>query len=279
MNAKSSQRRRVLAVIPAFNEEGRIGSVVGRTLPHVDGVLVVDDGSADGTTREAQEAGAAVLRLDRNGGKGTALAAGFAHARRAGATAVVTLDGDGQHDPAAIPALVRPVLAGAADIVIGSRFRGTGTPAPLYRVLGLHVLTETTNLGSGVRVTDSQSGLRAFSLRALERVRLRERGFGVESEMQFEARKHRLRVAEVPVVVSYPEQARRSPVAHGFGAWWRILHMTARRRPLALATVPWAVLRAFAATARWGVGARAAARSRAGGEPVTGGQAPEAGLR
>ncbi|WP_369425456.1 glycosyltransferase family 2 protein, partial [Methanothrix sp.] len=150
----------MVAILPAFNEETSIGSVVLLTRMYVDRVIVVDDGSSDRTAEVARLAGAEVIRHPTNMGKGAALRTGFMAAE--GADVIVTLDSDGQHDPADIPRLIQPVLHGEADMVNGSRYlRGNRKDTPLYRRVGQRVLDMATNLDSGLRVTDSQSGFRA----------------------------------------------------------------------------------------------------------------------
>lgn len=126
----------LVAVIPAYNEGLVIGSVTLQTKQHADHVIVVDDGSSDRTAETARLAGADVVRLPENAGKAKAMMTGFARARELGYDAVVMLDGDGQHDPDEIPAVAAPVLVGAADLVIGSRFLDIRAEIPAYRRAG-----------------------------------------------------------------------------------------------------------------------------------------------
>ena len=112
----------ITALIPAYNEEKSIGRIVEDTRRYVQNVVVVDDGSTDGTVKAAINAGATVLRHERNRGYGSALATGFTYFRNNGGGIMIVLDGDGQHNPSDIPRLVKPVIDGQADVVIGSRF-------------------------------------------------------------------------------------------------------------------------------------------------------------
>jgi glycosyltransferase involved in cell wall biosynthesis len=228
----------ILAVIPAFDEDRFIGSVVLKTRRFVDQVIVVDDGSSDETAALAEAAGATVIRQPRNLGKAAALNAGFSAARELEALAVVLLDGDGQHNPSDIPALLKPILDGTADIVVGSRFIGVASNAPQWRVVGQHALTLATNIASGVALTDSQNGFRALSRRAIQHFTFKTRGFSVESEMQFLIKEHRLMVCEVPIAVNYDEKAKRNPVTHGLQVLNGILRMVGQNRPLFFFGVP-----------------------------------------
>src|SRR5690349_4093402 len=174
-----------VALIPAYNEARFIGSLVLAALAHVDLALVVDDGSSDRTAEIARRAGATVFRHSQNQGKAAAVNTGFLYMRQLKAAGVVMLDGDGQHTADDIPRVLEPILAGEADIVVGSRFLDVKSDIPLYRQVGQHGLTLATNLTSGVRVSDSQSGYRAFSSRAIEKLWFGQGGFSIESEMQF----------------------------------------------------------------------------------------------
>jgi glycosyltransferase involved in cell wall biosynthesis len=228
-----------MAVIAAYNEDRFIGSVVLKTQHYVDRVIVVDDGSTDDTARIAEEAGAFVICHDTNRGKAQAVNTGLKYAREMNAALVVLIDADGQHDPAEIPLLIAPIEAQQADIVVGSRFLGTRSEIPRWRVMGQHALTVATNLASGVTLTDSQSGFRALSQKALASLSFRPTGgFSIESEMQFLVQQHRLAVKEVPVHVTYEEGPKRNPFSHGLQVLNGIITMVSQHRPLFFFGVP-----------------------------------------
>jgi hypothetical protein len=128
--------------------------------------------------------------------------------------------------------VLAPVLKEEADVVIGSRFLEIRSDIPSYRKVGQHGLTLATNLASGVRCSDSQSGFRAFSARALDALFFSKSGFSLESEMQFLAREHGLRMAEVPINVIYAEPAKRNPMRHGMQVLNGILQLVGQIRPL-----------------------------------------------
>jgi glycosyltransferase involved in cell wall biosynthesis len=232
-----------IAVIAAYNEDRFIGSVVLKTRHYVDQVLVVDDGSTDATARTAEEAGALVIRHETNHGKAQAVNTGLQRAREMNAALVVLIDADGQHDPAEIPVLIAPVETQQADIVVGSRFLGTRSEIPRWRLMGQHALTVATNIASGVPLTDSQSGFRALSRKALESLAFRPNGgFSIESEMQFLVQQHRLAVKEVPVHVTYKEGPKRNPFSHGAQVLNGIIALVSQHRPLFFFGVPGLVI-------------------------------------
>lgn len=172
---------KIVAVIPAYNEETTIGSVVLSTRQHVLRALVVDDGCTDRTAEMAQLAGAQVVSHLENLGKGAALKTGFRAARDA--DIIVTLDSDGQHRPSEIPKLLEPILSGEADVVNGSRYLNRGeTETPGYRRVGQNVLDIATNLGGKMEITDSQSGFRAFHKNSFPAFKFRSMDHSIESE-------------------------------------------------------------------------------------------------
>ncbi|MDX9832767.1 MAG: glycosyltransferase family 2 protein [Anaerolineae bacterium] len=223
---------RVVAIIPAYNEARTIGSVVLQTCRHADTVIVVDDGSSDATAEIAAAAGALVVRHGVNRGKGAALNTGFCKARELDPLAIVMLDGDGQHQPEEVPQVLAPILEGQADMVVGSRYLEKECGVPRHRILGHWAFTSLTNLASGLRVSDSQSGFRAFSPRAVECVSFSSNGFSVESEMQFLAHEHGLRLAEVPITADYVDKPKRPVVAHGLMVLNGVLRLVGQYRPL-----------------------------------------------
>ncbi len=228
----------ITALLPAYNEDISIGSVVLRTRAYANRVVVIDDGSSDHTAEVAALAGAEVLQHEKNQGKGAALKTGFQSLN--GDSVIVTIDTDGQHDPADIPRLVEPILRGEADMVNGSRYlNGNKKDTPLYRRLGQVVLDKATNLDSGLAVTDSQSGFRAFSGAAKGVFRFRQNGLAIESEMLADAAAAGLRIKEVEIGVRYDvDGSSENPVAHGVRVLLKVLHDMELRRPLYYFTAP-----------------------------------------
>jgi glycosyltransferase involved in cell wall biosynthesis len=230
---------RVLVAVPAHNEERFIGSVVltARLLGFQ--VLVIDDGSTDRTAELAKAAGAFVERHPTNRGKAEALNTAFQVARQERAEALVVLDGDGQHSVAELEPFVEVVSSGQADIVIGSRFLPQANgEVPAVRRFGQRALTLLTNISSGVAVTDSQSGFRAFSRRAIEALSFYSSGFAVEVEMQFLASQHGLTVREVPITALYADPPKRSLLGQGQQVLNGLLALTGRHRPLLFFCLP-----------------------------------------
>lgn len=224
---------KIVVGIPAFNEERTIATVVLGSLPHASAVVVVDDGSSDGTSANALRAGATVIRHQFNSGKGVAVATLFDFAIQAQADVLVLLDGDGQHNPAEIPMLVNSCLNDGADVVVGSRFHpDSRSSTPNVRRLGQMFFNRMTALASGVYCSDSQSGFRAFNRRAFCSMHLTESSFSVESEMQFEYRTRSLQVREVPISCSYEMPPKRNVFAHGLIVLSRLARMAVERRAL-----------------------------------------------
>lgn len=145
----------LIAIIPAYNEERFIGSVVLKAKKFVDTVMVVDDGSSDLTAEIAQTAGAVVVPMGHNRGKGAALNFGFQKARELGAHAVVILDADGQHRPEEIPTVLAPIQEERADIVVGSRYLERKSRVPFARILGHRFFNYFTNWLTGTHITES----------------------------------------------------------------------------------------------------------------------------
>ena len=233
-----------IAAMPAYNEERSIASMVVGAKNYVDQVVVVDDGSTDRTAEIAESAGAYVVRHDRNGGYGAALRTIFETARDLGADKMVIIDSDGQHDPEEIPKLLQPLSSGA-DLVIGSRFyNGHGQNIPAYRKAGMKVLDIATDVVGGIKVTDSQSGFRAYSRRAIDCLRIDDDGMSASSEILLQAKDNRLKVDEVEIHCSYNVEraSTENPVSHGVRVLVSLLQDMELRRPLYYFTLPGMVL-------------------------------------
>ena len=188
----------VAAVIPVLNEQGAIGPTV-RGLPrHALGlVIVVDGGSTDGTVAEARAAGAEVLEECRRG-YGQACASGAALAAERGADVVVFLDGDGADDPDALPGVIGPVLDGTLDFAVATRARRAAGSMGWHQIAAGRLVGAAVGLLSGTRYTD-MCALRAIRVDALQRLGMREMGYGWNLEMQMRAAAAGLRIREIPV--------------------------------------------------------------------------------
>jgi glycosyltransferase involved in cell wall biosynthesis len=236
VSSEGASKSRVVVCIPALNAERSIGSVVVRALAKAGQVIVCDDGSTDLTGAIAEKLGAKVITHPRNMGKGEALRSLFLAARDTRADAVVTLDSDGQHDPSEIPTLVEPILQGKADVVIGSRFMKDGNKVPAYRKIGNEMLNSITLK----TVSDTQSGYRAYSARAVREILPSEMGMGVDSEILMEAARLGMEIAEVPVSVSYEEEKTsvHNPLYHTLDVIFSIVKLVAIRHPLLFFGIP-----------------------------------------
>lgn len=223
---------KVTVLLPAYNEEVSIASMILLSLQYADEVIVIDDGSSDRTSEVSRLAGATVLSHTTNKGKGAALKTGFKYAQDY--DIIVTIDADGQHNPSEIPDVIKPIMEDRADIVNGSRYiAGKDTTTPTYRRVGQTVLDNATYLASGVKLTDTQSGFRAFSSKSIEYFNFDPNGFGIESDMLIEASVNKLRIVEVEITVRYDVNTTTdNPIVQGFSVLMRILELMRFNRPL-----------------------------------------------
>ncbi len=200
---------RTCALIPAFNEAPYIANVVKGTQPHVEQVVVIDDGSSDETAQVAQAAGAMCLRSETNCGKASALRTGIAFARAQNFTHAITLDGDGQHLPEDVPVMLRVAEQTGADLVIGARsFDRARMPRARYysNTIGSRLASALV----GCEIRDSQSGFRLFRLDKLRETKLRSRSYELEMEILIKMARSGCTIAHAPVHMVYDDGQARS---------------------------------------------------------------------
>ncbi len=226
-----SLRPKVIVAMSAYDESKYIGSLILQAQQYADEVVVVDDGSSDNTSQIAKLAGATVIRHENNKGKGAAIQTILCEANRKNPDVLVLMDADYQHNPDEIPSLVKAIFGGF-DLVVGSR-KIRRSNIPPYRRVGQTVLLYLTRVLSRKKLSDTESGFRALSRKAISEIRLKETGFAVEAEMVSAATAKGLKVTEVPISIIYTEDgSTMNPIRHGFGVLNRIMVMISERRPL-----------------------------------------------
>lgn len=239
----------ILVGIPAYHAESSVGRVVKKAMEFVDTVLVVDDGSKDATAARAREAGASVVRHKRNQGYGGALQTIFNEAYERDADYLITLDADEQHDPAAIPTLVKAQNQSDADVVIGSRYvTGSDTDLPLIRSLGLAMVNLFTNWSMGRFpprnwIKDTQSGFRAYSSEAIESlVSATEIGDGMwaSTNILYHMNRENFTFLEVGTTIRYDVEhgSSEGTLSHGMSLITNIFRFAQRTHPITLLGVP-----------------------------------------
>ncbi|MCP4612790.1 MAG: glycosyltransferase family 2 protein [Planctomycetes bacterium] len=224
--AAESRKAKIIAGIPAYNEERFIVEIVQRAKKYADEVIVVDDGSTDHTAQRAEAAGATVIIHEVNKGAGAATESCFSAARLRDADILITLDGDGQHDPDEIAQVAVPALLGEADVVIGSRFIADHRHMPVYRKLGINIINWLFNIGCKTVVHDTQSCFRAYGKKAIQSLSSNEQGFGFSVDLLIQSREKRLNITEVPISCIYHSASHTAnPITHGFGVAFTVIKL------------------------------------------------------
>ena len=225
--------------IPAYNEEKNIASILLRLKNISEYIIVCDDGSSDLTSAIAEKLGAIVVKHKKNLGYGAAIKTIFLKAQEINADALVTFDADGQHRIEDIDKILVPIKNNKADIVIGSRFLNDEQKISKYRKIGIKTITELTNITSGTKITDSQSGFRGYNKKTLENIKLTESGMGISTEILIKAKKSNLKIIEVPIIVSYEgETSTHNSIIHGSSVIISTLKYVAMERPLTFYGIP-----------------------------------------
>jgi len=225
--------------LPAYNEEKNIAKIIVKLKKIADQIIVCDDGSTDLTSIIAESLGTIVIKHSKNLGYGSAIRSIFLKAREINSEVLVTIDADGQHKIEDIEKVVKPIVDGQTDISIGSRFLDKHDNAPKYRKLGINIITKVTNSSLSKKITDSQSGFRAYSKKVLEKLNLSEKGMGISTEILIKSNKYGFRIGEVPISISYEgDTSTQNPVSHGTSVLFSTIKYTSIEHPLQFYGIP-----------------------------------------
>ena len=227
------------ACIPAYNEEDTISDLVKSAKKFVDKVIVCDDGSTDDTLNNAKLAGAEIISHKKNQVYGAAITTLFDYCSMQNADVMITLDGDGQHDPNQIPILLDTISQHSVDVVLGSRFLDNNTDTPGYRKRGIKIITSAANFGADFKVSDAQSGFRAYSKSAINAIHPTEQGMAVSTEILLKISNKGLSLAEVPITTSYDgDTSEQNPVPHGISVLMNTIKYVSIRHPIKFYGIP-----------------------------------------
>ena len=226
--------------IPAYNEEKNIAGIISRVKKYADSIIVCDDGSNDLTSEISEQLGAIVIKHSKNKGYGAAINSLFLKAKEVGSDVFLTFDADGQHRIEDIPVVSDPIIKNQVDVAIGSRFLDAKSEEmPNYRKVGIKIITKITNLSIKEKLTDSQSGFRAYSKKALQEITPSDEGMGVSTEILIKASNLELKIAEVPIKVNYDgDTSTHDPVSHGTSVILSTIKFTSIHNPLKFYGIP-----------------------------------------
>jgi len=225
--------------IPAYNEENHIAGIISKLKKVTDSIIVCDDGSSDMTADISRDLGAIVIRHDKNRGYGAAINTIFQKAVEIKSDILVTFDADGQHRIEDIPKLLMPIEKKEIDVVIGSRFLKNESDVPNYRKIGIKMITGVTNASINQKLTDAQSGFRAYSKQVLAEISPSDMGMGISTEILIKASSKGLKISEVPITILYPgDTSTHNPVSHGTSVLISTIKFTSIEHPLKFYGIP-----------------------------------------
>ena len=226
--------------IPAYNEEKNIAKIIVDSKKIADQILVCDDGSTDSTAAIAESLGAIVVKHPKNLGYGSAIHSIFLKAKEIDTDILVTIDADGQHRSEDIAKVIEPIKKGDADLIIGSRFLDrSAEKIPEYRKLGIKIITKVTNSSLKNKITDSQSGFRAYSKKVISKLNVSDMGMGISTEILIKSSSLGFRIGEVPIKVLYRgDTSTHNPISHGTSVLFSTVKYTSIEHPLKFYGIP-----------------------------------------
>ena len=231
---------KIIVGIPAFNEEKNIAPIITKLTNIADKIIVCDDGSTDLTSKISEKLGALVIKHEKNMGYGAAIRSIFLKAKDLNGEILVTFDADGQHRVQDIQNVINPIINGESEIVIGSRFLDENEKdVPTYRKVGIKVITKITNATIKEKLTDSQSGFRAYSKKVINELNPSELGMGISTEILIKASSKNFRISEVPIKITYSgDTSTHNPISHGSSVILSTIKYTSIEHPLKFYGIP-----------------------------------------
>ena len=225
--------------IPAYNEEKSIALIITKLKKITDSIIVCDDGSSDMTAEISKNLGATVISHKKNMGYGVAINSIFQKSKELNVDLLVTFDADGQHRVEDIQKVIEPIKNNVADLVIGSRFLDKKSDVPNYRKIGIKVITQVTNASIRKKLTDSQSGFRAYNGQVLSQIFPSDMGMGISTEILIKSSSKGLRIMEVPITILYSgNTSTHNPVSHGTSVLFSTIKFTSIEHPLKFYGIP-----------------------------------------
>ena len=231
---------KIIIGIPAFNEEKNIASIITKLMNITDTIIVCNDGSSDLTSEIAEKMGAVVINHKKNLGYGGAIRSIFLKAKELEGDILVTFDADGQHRIEDIGNVTTPIINQEAELVIGSRFLDDSEKeVPQYRKVGIKVITKITNASIKEKLTDSQSGFRAYSKKVVDELNPSELGMGISTEILIKASSKNFKIVEVPIKILYSgNTSTHNPISHGSSVILSTIKYTSIEHPLKFYGIP-----------------------------------------
>jgi len=225
--------------IPAYNEEKNIAKIIVKLKKIADKIIVCNDGSTDLTSEIAENLGVIVINHTKNRGYGSGIKSIFDKSKEIGSELLVTFDGDGQHRVEDIKKIIEPIEKNEIDLVIGSRFLNEEQEVPQYRKLGIKLITKITNANLKEKITDSQSGFRAYSKEVISKLKTSDMGMGVSTEILIKASSLNFKIGEVPITILYDgDTSTHNPVSHGTSVLLSTIKYISIEHPLKFYGIP-----------------------------------------
>ena len=226
--------------IPAFNEEKNIAKMIVKLKKIYDEIIVCNDGSTDLTGEIAENLGVIVINHKQNLGYGAGINSIIKKSKEIDTDILVTFDADGQHKVEDVKKVIEPIKNGDADLVIGSRFLSkTKEKIPEYRKIGINIITKVTNAGLKKKITDSQSGFRAYSKDLISKLDISDMGMGISTEILIKTNSLGFRIAEIPITILYEgKTSTHNPISHGTSVLFSTIKYTSIEHPLKFYGIP-----------------------------------------